>query len=391
LLDRRRAQVERLKVVNEFLVDLLVRTRTQAPGHLVIDLDATDDPVHGRQPLSGYQGYYRQHQYLPLLVFEGTSGFPLACWLRPGTIHGACGVVEVLRRLVERLRLAWPGVEIRVRADNGLAVPAMFDYCEEAKLGYALGYASNAVLARASEPWLDEVQLVHRFYGHRDPHVQRYEQIADHQANTWPQPRRVVVTPQGSRRRYVVTNLPQPPEQLYQDFYVQRGDVPEGPIGEVKDGLSAGRLSTGGFCADTFEMLVAVAAYALVVLYRQECAAAEGVGSADVQTLRRGAGESAGGVGASPELGGESPGGAASRPAVASGGRTSWTGAGVVRETETQNAAASNRRAGPPCAPRGDPEPSTRTRNRRAIGDAIGNLNGCRCAIQARNPPPPPV
>jgi len=74
LLVQRRAQIKRLKVINEFLVDLFVRTRTEAPGHLVIDLDATDDPVHGRQPLSGYHGYYRQHQYLPLLVFEGTSG-----------------------------------------------------------------------------------------------------------------------------------------------------------------------------------------------------------------------------------------------------------------------------------------------------------------------------
>ena len=290
LLDQRRAQIRRLKVVNEFLVDLFVRTRTETPGHLVIDLDATDDPVHGRQPLSGYHGYYRQHQYLPLLVFEGTSGFPLACWLRPGTMHGACGVVDVLRRLVERLRLVWPEVEIRVRADNGLAVPAMFDYCEEARLGYAVGYASNPVLARASEHWLDEVQLVHRWYGYRDPHVQRYEQTADYQANTWPQPRRVVVkvevTPQGSQRRYVVTNLPQPPRQLYQDFYVQRGDVPEGPIGELKNGLSADRLSAGGFCANAFKMLVTVTAYALVVLYRQACSALQGVGDADIQTLR---------------------------------------------------------------------------------------------------------
>jgi hypothetical protein len=290
LLDQRRAQIKRLKVVNEFLVDLFVRTRTEVPGHLVIDLDATDDPVHGGQPLSGYHGYYRQHQYLPLLVFEGTSGFPLACWLRPGTMHGACGVVEVLRHLVERLRRQWPEAEIRVRADNGLAVPAVFDYCEEAKLGYALGYANNPVLTRASEHWLDEVQLVHRFYGYRDPHVRRYEQITDYQAGTWPQPRRVVVkvevTPQGSQRRYVVTNLPESARQLYQDFYVQRGDVPEGPIGELKNGLSADRLSSCGFCANALKMLVTVTAYALVVLYRQACAAVEGVGNADVETLR---------------------------------------------------------------------------------------------------------
>ena len=84
----------------------------------------------------------------------------------------------------------------------------------------------------------------------------------------------------------MVTNLPEPPKQLDQDFYVQRGAVPERPIGELKNGRSADRLSTNGFCANAFEMLVAVTAYALVVLYRQACAAVEGVGNAEVETLR---------------------------------------------------------------------------------------------------------
>jgi len=134
------------------------------------------------------------------------------------------------------------------------------------------------------------VQLVHRFYGYRDPHMQRYEQIIDYQAGTWPQPRRVVVkvevTPRGSQRRYVVTNLEEPAKQLYQDFYVQRGNVPERPIGELKNGLSADWLSSCGFCANALKMLVTVTAYALVVLYRQACAAVEGVSNAEVQTLR---------------------------------------------------------------------------------------------------------
>jgi len=84
----------------------------------------------------------------------------------------------------------------------------------------------------------------------------------------------------------VVTNLPEPAKHLYQDFYVQRGDVPERPIGELKNGLSADRLSSCGFCANALKMLVTVTAYALVVLYRQACSAVQGVGHADVQTLR---------------------------------------------------------------------------------------------------------
>ena len=290
LLQQRRAQLQRLRICNEFLLDLFVRTRSQPQGQIILDLDATDDPVHGRQTLSAYHGYYRQHQYLPLLCFEGHSGFPLACWLRPGTLHAACGAVEVTRQLVERLRQAWPGVDIKVRGDGGLSVPGMLDYCEEASLGYAFGYATNTVLQRLSEHWLKEVELVHHFYGSSDPHVQRYEPIQDYQAGSWPQPRRVVVkvevTPQGSQRRFVVTNLPEPAQQVYQDFYVQRGCVPEQPIGQLKNGLSADRLSSHGFCANALKLLVAVVAYALVALYREACRGIEGVENADIETLR---------------------------------------------------------------------------------------------------------
>ena len=290
LLQQRRAQIQRLRVVNDFLVDLFVRTRTMPPEQLILDLDATDDPVHGQQTLSGYHGYYKQHQYLPLVMFEGNSGFPLACWLRPGTMHAACGAVDTLRHTVERLRQAWPNVDIRIRGDGGFSVPAMLDYCEEAKLGYAIGYATNAVLERRSAPWLAEVELVHHFYGHAEPHMQRYEQITDYQAQSWPHPRRIVVkveaTPQGSQRRYVVTNLTEPERALYRDFYVKRGEVPEQPIGQLKNGLKADRLSSCGFCANALKLLVALTAYALVVLYREACAGVEEVANADIQTLR---------------------------------------------------------------------------------------------------------
>lgn len=290
LLQQRRAQIQRLRACNKFLLDLFLRTRLSAPRQIILDLDATDDPVHGQQALSGYHGYYRQQQYLPLLIFEGNSGFPLACWLRPGTLNPACGVVDLVKPLVERLRQTWPEVDIRLRGDNGLASPLLMDYCEQAKLGYALGYASNPVLQRASEHWLAEVERIHHFYGYRDPHLQRFEHILDYQAGSWPQPRRIVVkvevTPQGSQRRYVVTNLPEPARHLYQEFYVQRGEVPEQPIGQLKNGMNADRLSSSGFCANALKMLLAVVAYALVVLYRQACAGVEEVAKAEVETLR---------------------------------------------------------------------------------------------------------
>jgi hypothetical protein len=281
-----------LKVVNDFLVDLFIRTRPRPPARVVLDLDATDDPVHGQQPLSAYHGYYRQHQYLPLLCFDGETGFPLACWLRPGTLHAACGAADVARRLAQRLRQAWPDLAIVARGDCGLAAPGMFDCCEQEKLGYAFGYPSNPVLLRQSEPWLSELRLVHHFYHRAEPTMQRFEQISDYQSQSWPLPRRVVVkvevTPQGSQRRFVVTNLPQPAREVYQDFYVRRGAVPEQPIGELKNGLRADRLSSCGFCANALKLLVAVVAYALVVLFREAVQAlGEEVATANVETLRR--------------------------------------------------------------------------------------------------------
>jgi hypothetical protein len=108
LLEMRHAQVQRLHLLNDYLLDLFVRTRATAPAEVILDVDATDDPAHGGQALAGYHGYYQQHQYFPLLVFEGHSGFPLAACLRPGTLHASVGAVDLLDRLVRRLRAAWP-------------------------------------------------------------------------------------------------------------------------------------------------------------------------------------------------------------------------------------------------------------------------------------------
>jgi hypothetical protein len=102
------------------------------------------------------------------------------------------------------------------------------------------------VLQRATDAALADLELYHHFYRHRQPVVQRFESLDDYQADGWPHPRRIVVqievTPQGSQRRFVVNNLDEAPEAVYRDFYVQRGRVPEQPIGEMKNGLQADRL-----------------------------------------------------------------------------------------------------------------------------------------------------
>jgi hypothetical protein len=288
--DQQQALTARLTAFNDFLVDLFIRTRRQRPDRVVVDVDPTDDPTHGQQTLSSYHGYYRQHQYFPLLLFDGATGFPLGAWLRPGTVHASSGAVDLLRRVVGRLRTAWPDLELRLRGDQGLAVPEMYDYCEQHAVGYALGYASNAVLQARTATALADVELYFAWYGRREPLVQRFEDLRNYQAGDWPHPRRIVakieVHAQGSQRRFVVTNLPDPAAALYRDFYVQRGAVPEQPIGELKNGLHADRLSAHGFRANGLRLLLHVVAYAVVVLLREAVTAIPEIAHATVSTLR---------------------------------------------------------------------------------------------------------
>src|SRR5579872_552720 len=185
LLEVRAAQTGRINILNDYLVELFLRTRRAEPAEVILDVDASDDPVHGHQALSGYHGYYRQHQYLPLFVYDGATGFPLAAWLRPGTVHASLGAAAILDRIVTALRAAWPGVRIRVRSDNGLAVPGLYDYCEANGLPYVFGYATNPVLQRATAQALADLELYHRLYGRREPVVQRFESLAGYQAESW--------------------------------------------------------------------------------------------------------------------------------------------------------------------------------------------------------------
>ena len=291
LLEVDRAQSQRLRLLNDYLVELFLRTRRQVPAEIILDVDATDDPTHGQQTLSAYHGYFRQHQYFPLLVYDGATGFPLAAWLRPGTASASCGAADILAPILARLRAAWPGVRITLRGDSGLAVPEMYTFCEGQDVRYVFGFGSNEVLKRATAQALADVELYYHFYGRREPHVQRFEEIPGYQAGTWPHPRRIVAkiehTPQGSQRRFVVTDLAEAPAVVYREWYVPRGAVPEQPIGEMKNGLEADRLSACGFRANAFRLLVHTVAYALVVLFREAAAAVPEVATAQVSTLRQ--------------------------------------------------------------------------------------------------------
>lgn len=287
LFEQREAHVERIKQMNRYLVDLFIRTRRTPPRRIVLDIDATDDPTHGDQQLALFDGYRKQYQYKPLLVFDGETGFPLGGYLRPGTAHDSWGAADALREIVAQLRQVWPNVPILVRGDTGFALPDLYDFCEAENLPYALGYATNEVLKRRTQHLLNLAQAKFDLYADKQ---QLFTTIQDYQAGTWPHPRTIVakveVMPQGINRRFVVTNMDDAPHVIYHGFYVKRGDVPERPIGELKNGLQIDRLSSHRFLANAFTLQCHLLAYALVVLFREALKEVTEVAHVEVATLR---------------------------------------------------------------------------------------------------------
>jgi hypothetical protein len=149
----------------------------------------------------------------------------------------------------------------------------MYQYCEENGLFYAFGYATNAVLKRRAERRLATVKLAAQFW---QTSIQHFEVLEDYEAGSWPHPRRILVkleaNAQGTNRRFVVTNLSGHPQGLYHGFYVQRGRVPEQPIGEWKNDLLGDRLSAHGFTANGMRLGLHTLAYAIMVLFREALA-----------------------------------------------------------------------------------------------------------------------
>lgn len=142
------------------LGEVYIRERGKGgvPHSILLDFDGTDDPTHGGQEGSCYHGYYGQHMYHPLLVFDGEAGQLITVILHPGNTHASRGAVMILRRIVKRLRAAWPGVEIQIRADAGFAVPAVYEYCEEQGIEYTIGLVTNSRLEALAAPLLRQAQ-----------------------------------------------------------------------------------------------------------------------------------------------------------------------------------------------------------------------------------------
>lgn len=267
------------------LLAVYLRMRGQAgvPRHIVLDIDSTDDPTHGHQEGSAYHGYYRQHMYHPLLIFDGETDHLITALLRPGNAHASRGVVSVLRVLLPALRARWPGVTIELRSDSGCAIPEIYAFCEREHVTYTIGLVPNSRLEEVAAPLLVQA------HEQRAKTGQTVRLVAEttYQAGSWDCKRRVVYKAEaldkGPNTRFVVTTRRDPPTALY-DWYVDRGE-PELWIKDLKRACIADRLSDCRFWANQFRLLLHAAAYWLLDTLRRWLTA-QGYPPLQLDTLR---------------------------------------------------------------------------------------------------------
>jgi hypothetical protein len=270
------------------------RKRLRGKARLVtIDVDPTDDATHGAQQMTFFNGHYDNWCYLPVLGFvsfnDEAEQYLCAAVLRPGNVTAHAGAVGILRRLLVMIRSLFPAARIRVRLDGGFAHPDLLDFLDaEAKLDYVVAMANNQVLERKAEHAMQYARAIAAVTGETE-HV--YDD-AYYAARSWSQQRRIIIKAEVVRRqdkepkdnpRFVITNMKQSPQWLYEKVYCQRGDI-ENRIKELH-ALHIGRTSCSRFWANQFRVLLTASAYVLMQELRLRAAGTH-CARAQVWTLR---------------------------------------------------------------------------------------------------------
>jgi DDE family transposase len=256
--------------IKRLFVDQFLEAHERAPSVIVLDLDATDDPVHGEQEGRFFHGYYDCYCYLPLYVFCGHH--LLAAKLRPASVDAAAGAVEEVARIVKQIRCRWPNVRIVVRADSGFARDELMAWCEANGVDFVFGLQQN-------ERLVDEIKFeLHRaeMKSRRSGKPARYfKEFKYRTRRSWSRERRVVgkaeVTGGEANPRFVVTSLTRAecgPKYLYEKLYCARGDM-ENRIKECQLDLYADRTSTATLRANQLRLWLASMAYLLICALRR--------------------------------------------------------------------------------------------------------------------------
>jgi hypothetical protein len=277
----------RTQDVERLFVNLFLQAHATPPEQIVLDLDATDDPIHGHQLGRFFHGYYRSYCYLPLYIFCGD--FLLCARLRPSDIDASAGAVKQLQRIVAQIRAAWPDVPITIRADSGFCREPILAWCEANGVDYILGLAQNPRLVAAIAGELEQARQQHE--ATKQP-ARVFAELRYRTLESWGRERRVVAKAEqlakGANPRFVVTSLSsetRPAQALYEEDYCGRGEM-ENRIKEQQLHLFADRTSAGTMRANQVRLFFSSIAYGLLQALRRLGLRGTELACAQSQTIR---------------------------------------------------------------------------------------------------------
>ena len=277
----------RTRDVEDLFVTLFLQAHATPPERIVLDLDATDDPIHGHQLGRFFHGYYKNYCYLPLYIFCGDH--LLLARLRPADIDAAAGSVKHLTRIVAQIRQAWPEVKIVIRADSGFCREDLMRWCEENGVDYLIGLAQNTRLKAMITAEQDQARL--QFETTKQP-ARVFAELRYQTLETWSRERRVVAKAEhlakGPNPRFVVTSLSiedRAAKPLYEDDYCGRGEM-ENRIKEQQLHLFADRTSAGTMRANQVRLFCSSIAYILLNALRRLGLTGTELAKAQCQTIR---------------------------------------------------------------------------------------------------------
>jgi hypothetical protein len=285
--DRYRRIVLRGESVDQVFLNVFLHAYEKPPTQITLDLDATDDPLHGQQEGRFFHGYYGHYCYLPLYIFCGNH--LLCARLRKANIDASAGAVEELERIVARIRQDWPNVEILVRADSGFCREEIMAWCENHRVDYVFGLARNRRLEQRVAKRLREAK---RRSNRTNKPARFFEEFDYRTLKTWSRPRRVVAKaehlPGRSNPRFIVTSLKRSAigrKQVYEGVYCARGEM-ENRIKEQQLHLFADRTSSTSFLANQTRLYFSSIAYVLLEALRRVGLKGTDMAKAQCNTIR---------------------------------------------------------------------------------------------------------
>jgi hypothetical protein len=256
--------------IAEVLIDQFIASYETPPEAIILDIDDTDDPTHGAQQLSLFNAYYDEYCFQPLFIFEGRSGELVTSILRPGKRPNGKQTRAIIKRVVHRIRAAWPKVGILIRGDSHFATPELYAWCDSHAVLYVLGLTCTSILKMLAQPALEAARRDYKVSGTK---ARTFRQIR-YQAGTWHRDLRVIVmaevSAQGDNIRFIVTSLESSqPSFIYETAYCGRGQM-ENFIKDHKLALKSGRTSCHSFMANSFRLMLHSAAYVILHTLREK-------------------------------------------------------------------------------------------------------------------------